>query len=284
MNLAVSNIAWAPSDRDAAYAILKAAGVRGLEIAPGLFFDGADDAFAPTETEAAPRLEAMRRAGLELVSMQSLLFGVEGAALFEGERGLERLRAGMDRAIGLAGRFGIPNLVFGSPRQRNIPDGLDRAEAERLAVETFRGFGDRAAEAGTRISVEPNPAAYGTNFLNRIAEAEAFVRRVDHPAVTLIVDVGALHMNGDFGDIEAIAARTRGLVSHVHISEPELAPSPADAGQAARVMRAMTGAGYDGWFSIEMKTPPEPRLEALEQSVARLVAAAARVSEGAGAA
>lgn len=284
MKLAVSNIAWLPADRAAAYAILKAAGISGLEIAPGLFFDGAGDVFVPTGAEADPVLEEMRAAGLELVSMQSLLFGVEGAALFEGEAGLDRLRTGMGRAIALAGRFGIPNLVFGSPRQRNVPDGMSLGAAEAIAVEEFRRFGDLAAKAGTRISVEPNPAAYGTNFLNRIGEAEAFVRKVDHPAITLIVDVGALHMNGDFGDIEAVASRTKGLVSHVHISEPELAPSPADPDQAARVMRAMTGAGYGGWFSIEMKTPPEPRLEILERSVGRLVAAAARAGQGVNAA
>ncbi len=274
MKLAVSNIAWAPADRDAAYAILRGAGITGLEIAPGLFFDGAADVFVPTEVEAEAALGAMRRAGLELVSMQSLLFGVEGAALFEGEAGLDRLRAGMGRAITLAGRVGIPNLVFGSPRQRNMPDGLDREAAGSLAVDVFRRFGDAAAVAGTRISIEPNPAAYGTNFLNRIAEAEAFVRRVDHPAITLIVDVGALHMNGDFDTVEAVAERAVALVSHVHISEPNLDPAPARAGQAARVMTAMTGAGYGGWFSIEMKARPEPGLAALEASVARLVAAA----------
>ena len=123
--------------------------------------------------------------------------------------------------------------------------------------------------------MEPNPAAYGTNFLNRVAQAEAFVRRVDHPAITLIVDVGALHMNGDFDTVEAVAGRAAPLVSHVHISEPNLDPAPARVDQAARVMTAMTDAGYRGWFSIEMKARPEPGLDALEASVARLVAAAA---------
>lgn len=274
MKLAVSNIAWAPADRDAAYAILRGAGISGLEIAPGLFFDGAADVFVPTDAEVESALDAMRAAGLELVSMQSLLFGVEGAALFEGEAGLARLTTGMERAITLAGRVGIPNLVFGSPRQRDIPDGMDPAAAEALAIDVFRRFGDAAARAGTRISVEPNPAAYGTNFLNTVAAAEAFVRRVDHPAITLIVDVGALHMSGDFDTIEAVARRAADRVSHVHISEPNLDPAPARVDEAARVMTAMTGAGYRGWFSIEMKARAEPGLDALEASVARLVAAA----------
>lgn len=273
MKLAVSNIAWGPQDRDAAYALLQSRWIRGLEIAPGLFFDGAVDAFAPTEDEAALALSAMAGAGLELVSMQSLLFGVTGAALFEGEEPFAHFQAGMLRAIALAGRFSIPNLVFGSPRQRNIPEGMTPEAADRLAVETFRKLGDAALAAGTHLGIEFNPAAYGTNFLNDGAQALAFVQRVDHPAVTLILDIGAMHMNGHFDEIEAFVAQAAGRTSHVHLSEPDLAPAPADSAQAARVLSAMADAGYTGWYSIEMKAP-EGGLAELEKSLDRLLMAA----------
>ena len=64
MKLAVSNIAWRRSEQNAAYALLQVHGIRGLEIAPSLFFEGAIDAFAPTEEDADRALTAMRRAGL----------------------------------------------------------------------------------------------------------------------------------------------------------------------------------------------------------------------------
>ena len=274
MRLAVSNIAWLPGDRDAAYAILRAHGIKGLEIAPGLFLDGARDVFAPTDEEVAGALRATRRAGLELVSMQSLLFGVSGAALFEGDGPRERLEAAMLRAIGLAKRLAIPNLVFGSPKQRVIPPGMSGAEAEDIAIATFRRLGDAAAGAGTRIAIEANPRAYGTNFLNRVSEAETFVRKVDHEAIRLIVDVGALHMNGDFDQIEEFAQLGHDVISHVHMSEPDLAPAPADVMEAARVFSALSRVGYAGWCSIEMRAPPLEPLRLLEASVARLVEAA----------
>lgn len=283
MNLAVSNIAWAPRDRDAAYALLQKSGIGGLEIAPGLFFDGAADAFAPTEAEAERALSAMRAAGLQLVSMQSLLFGVSGAALFEGEAPLARFNAGMGRAIALAGRFAIPNLVFGSPRQRNIPDGTAPDAAEGLAVAAFRTLGDAALEAGTKLGIEFNPTAYGTNFLNDGSQALAFVEKVDHPAVTLILDIGAMHMNGHFGGIEAFVERAARRVSHVHLSEPDLAPAPAVPEQAARVLASMMDAGYRGWYSIEMKAPAEGGLAALEGAVAHLLSAVALVAKTKGA-
>lgn len=280
MKLAVSNIAWAPQDREAAYALMGKYGIAGLEIAPGLFFAGADDPFVPAEAEARTRCAEVSAAGLAFVSMQSLLFGVSGAALFGDEAARARFIAGMGRAIALAGRFGIPNLVFGSPGQRNVPEGMSATQAMEIALPVFRALGDAAAVAGTRVGIEFNPAAYGTNFLNTHTEAGAFVAAVDHPAVTLILDVGALHMNGDFDRIEDIAATLAPRVSHVHLSEPQLAPAPARAGDAARVLAAMAAAGYAGWFSIEMKAP-EGGLATVEAALARLwEAASAPVSAG----
>ena len=131
------------------------------------------------------------------------------------------------------------------------------------------------------IAIEANPKAYGTNFLNRVPETEAFVRKVDHPAIRLIVDVGALQMGGDFDQIEAIAEQTRDVISHVHMSEPDLEPAPADEKRAARVLAALSRQGYRGACSIEMRAPEQAPMDILDRSVARL-AAAAKMAEQAG--
>lgn len=274
MKLAVSNIAWLPAQRDDAYGLLAAHGVRGLEIAPKLLFADAQDAFAPSPDEADRALDALQSAGLELVSMQALLFGAEGAALFQDEIGRERLMAAMVRVIGLAGRFGIPNLVFGSPGPRNIPEGLAPAAADGIAMDVFRRLGDEAAAAQTILALEPNPAAYGTNFLNRFDETEDFVRRLDHPAIRLILDAGALIMNDELDVLDRLSADQVQRISHVHLSEPQLAPAPADPLTASRILRSMRGAGYEGWFSIEMRAPPGG-LDDLDRALTRLGAAVA---------
>lgn len=269
MKLAVSNIAWPATERDAAYAILRDHGVTGLEIAPAPFLSESIDPFVPTRGEVATAMKRMQAAGLELVSMQSLLFGVTGAALFEGEEARGKLIAAMERAIALAGRLGIPNLVFGSPRQRAYEDNLSAREAQEQAVAVFRRLGDSAVRARTRIAMEPNGRAYGTNFLNRVAEAEAFVRAVDHPGIVLNFDIGTLHMEGDFDAIEAIATAAVDTIGHVHISEPQLAPAPADPAQAARAIRALRKAGWTGWHSIEMAATKTP-LADLSAALGRL--------------
>ncbi|MDP1617888.1 sugar phosphate isomerase/epimerase [Phenylobacterium sp.] len=272
MKLAVSNIAWPAADRDAAYRLLARHGIRGLEIAPKLLFAQSQDAFAPSPDEAARALDAVRSEGLQLVSMQSLLFGVERAALFRDQASRDRLVAATLRAIDLAGRFDIPNLVFGSPKQRDIPPDLDRAAAETIALDVFHRLGEAAAKANTRLGLEPNPAAYGANFLNRFDETEAFVRRLDHPAVRLILDGGALIMNDEMAVLQDLTPDRVSRISHVHISEPQLAPAPADPQTASQILRAMSAAGYGGWFSIEMKASAGG-LEDLDQALGRLGAA-----------
>lgn len=272
MRLAVSNIAWQPADRDRAYTVLADAGIDGLEIAPGLFFHGASDPFVPTAAEARAATDAVAAHGLRLVSMQSLLFGVQGAALFEGPEALARLEAAMGRAIALAERFGIPNLVFGSPRQRCVPDGVPMEDALARAADVFRRLGDRAAAAGTHLAMESNPAVYGTNFLTTLDEAAAFVEQVDHPAVTVILDLGAMNLNGVFDSTPARVPAIMPRLSHVHVSEPQLAPAPADAAALAPVLRALRAHGYDRAVSIEMRPPPEG-IEGVAAAVDRLVAA-----------
>lgn len=273
MRLSMSNIAWAPEERLDAYAAMAQAGFTGLEIAPGLFFHSCDDPFVPGDLQAREALAEIHDHGLSLVSMQSLLFGVQGAGLFDGDGARTALVKGMERAIDLAGRFGIPNLVFGSPAQRRVPVGMEMERAISEGAQVFRVLGDRAVQAGTTITVEANPAAYGTNFLNTLEEAADFVGKVDHETVRVILDLGAMHMNDAFDavprHIETLAPR----LGHVHVSEPELAPAPADAAALVPVLAGLKQHSYSKAVSIEMRRD-ESGMDAVKSSIAALANAA----------
>lgn len=274
MKFAVSNIAWSAHERLDAYAIVAEAGIGGLEIAPGLFFHAAVDPFVPDAATARAALREAESAGLTLVSMQSLLFGVTGAALFEGAQARAVFETGMTRAITLAGRFGIPNLVFGSPLQRRVPAGMAMVDALAEAAEVFRRLGDHAAAAGTCITIEANPAIYGTNFLTTLDEADRFVKLVDHPAIALILDLGAMHINGGFASVPARLADLTPRLNHVHVSEPDLAPAPAATAALVPVLQELRVQGYAKAVSIEMKRHVDGLAE-VKRAVARLIAARA---------
>lgn len=270
MIYSASNIAWPAEDRLRAYATLAENGFGGLEIAPGLFFFDAEDPFVPSERECNRSLGEIADHSLSLVSMQSLLFGVDGAELFGDAAALQNLETGMHRAIRLAGRLCIPNVVFGSPKQRVIPDDMSAQGALDRATDVFCRLGDIAQSEGTVIAMEANPAVYGTNFLTHGEQALDFVRRTDHPAVRFILDIGAMQVNGVVEQTPTLISKAVGLLSHVHFSEPQLAPAPADAMQAATVLRTLHETGYDRAVSIEMKAASEIPIDAMTAAVGRL--------------
>lgn len=278
MILSVSNIAWAPEERLEAYDILAEAGIAGLEIAPGLFFQDAADPFAPDVSTAAAALEEISARGLSLVSMQSLLFGLQGAQLLGDPDARTAFEIGITRAIDLAERFGIPNLVFGSPEQRRIPEGMVRAEGWAQAADFFRKLGDHAAAAGTSLAMEANPAAYGTNFLITLEEAEEFVAQVDHPAVKLVIDLGTMHINGTFDSIVQRIPVLVSRLSHVHVSEPHLAPAPNDTTNLKPVFASLQRAGYGRAVSLEMRRPKDG-LAGLHSRVTAMATAASKTPE-----
>lgn len=255
MIFAASNIAWRPEERHEAYAAMAELGFSGLEIAPGMFFHDSVDAFNPSPADLRRALGEVASEGLRLVSMQSILFAVEGAEVFGDHSAQDRFRNGMQQAIDLAGRCGIPNLVFGSPAQRRIPAGRAPGEAVAEAVDTFRSIGERAATSGVVIAIEANPAVYGTNFLNTLNEAVDFVLEVSHPAIRLVLDLGAQAMNGEASVTAARVPDIIRLLNHVHVSEARLAPAPADPEGLAQILAALSSASYDGAVSIEMKRP-----------------------------
>ncbi len=275
MKLAVSNIAWAYDERLDAYALLREHGIGGLEIAPGLLFAGEPDPIRPSEAAVQEQVAELAGYGLELVSMQSLLYGLADAQLFGSQEQRGRFEQGLTRAIDLAQRLGIGNLVFGSPRQRGIPEGMSQDEARAIARDTFRRLGTQAASAGCRIALEPNAAAYGTNYLTDLAEAIEAVEDIGHPAVMVNFDVGALHMNGQFEDIGELARRALPHISHVHMSRPHLGPAPADEAEAAAILAALRAAKYAGTVSIEMSACSDG-LETLRRCVGHLSRAAAK--------
>lgn len=79
------------------------------------------------------------------------------------------------------------------------------------------GGGTYAAQKGTRIGMEANPAVYGTQFVNETKYAFALARDVASEGFGVNLDVGTMLTNGE--SLDGIAEHLS-LVTHVHVSEP----------------------------------------------------------------
>jgi sugar phosphate isomerase/epimerase len=248
MKLAVSNIAWDAGEDAAIAEVLARHAVRGLEVAPTKVWE------RPAEVGAAA-VERYRRRwrerGIEIVAMQSLLFGQPDLELFNGPEARQRTLAYLSAIIRLGGWLGARALVFGSPKSRAL-HGMSRVEALEVAVEFFARVAEVAARHGTTVCLEPNPAAYGCEFAQTTAEALDVVRRVDRPGFGLQLDTGSLAMAGEVES--GIVADALPWIRHVHVSEPQLGAVGSAATDHRRIAEALARLGYGGWLSIEMRS------------------------------
>lgn len=97
-------------------------------------------------------------------------------------------------------------------------------------------------------------------------ETSNVVKAVDHSAIRMQFDTGALVLNGESPD--AVLAENARLIGHVHASEPELMPL-GDGGVEHRLFcTALLRHIPEHVVSIEMvATQNEPHLHAIERAL-----------------
>ena len=212
MNLSISNIAWANEYDDEVYKMMKEKGFWGLEIAPTRIFpenpyDRCDEARVWAD-------EIRSNYGFSVPSMQSIWYGRQ-ERLFGTEEEKAALIDYTKKAIVFAESIGCKNLVFGCPRNRNMPEGDD----EQIAIAFFKEIGDYAYEHSTVIGMEANPPIYNTNYINDTANAIELIEKVDSKGFLLNLDVGTMVENNE--SVTVLAWKEH-MINHVHISEPGL--------------------------------------------------------------
>lgn len=276
--LSISNIAWDASEDEAVAALLRAARVDAIDVAPGKYFP--DPVGARTsDIESVRQWWAVR--GIEIIGMQALLFGTTGLNLFGTDASRQAMLDHLNAVCRIGAGLGATRLAFGSPRNRDRT-GLDDAATAAIALPFFRRMGELAAAHGVMVCLEPNPPRYGANYMTTSHETAAVVRAVNHPAVRMQLDTGALAINGE--DPAEVIGHHADLIAHVHASEPDLVPvgdAGAPHGAVAGLLRQHLPALA---VTIEMvATKAEPHLDSIERAL-RAAHTAYRTARPAGAA
>ncbi|MBP1545232.1 MAG: sugar phosphate isomerase/epimerase [Oscillospiraceae bacterium] len=241
MKLSISNIAWTAENDSEIYAIMKKYGYEGLEIAPTRIFPEAP--YDNIENARCWSQELKKKYGFVISSMQSIWFGRQ-EAIFGTDEERRILLDYTKKAIDFAAAIGCGNLVFGCPKNRNMPDGAN----ESFAIEFFRSIGNYAAEKGSVIGMEANPTIYNTNYINSTEQALELISRVNSTGFRLNLDVGTMIRNGE--NVGILKGKVR-LINHVHISEPYLKPI-CERFIHKELLRILAEENYMGFVSIEM--------------------------------
>ncbi len=248
MKLSISNIAWDAAADDEVLEKLPGLGCRGLEIAPTRIFPETPYGRLKEAEEWAAGLK--EKTGLPVCSMQSIWYR-RSESIFGSSREVEALIQYTGEAVLFAGTVGCPNLVFGCPKNRIIPEGKNPEDS----IPFFRAVGEFAAQHGAVIALEAVPVSYGTNFLNATEDLYEFVKAVDSPGIRMNLDFGTMLVNGE--DVSCVG-RYVPVVSHVHISENGLA-GVEHRNEHRVFLKALKEAGYDRYVSIEMRNQEDPQ-------------------------
>lgn len=239
--LAISNIAWAPENDDAAYDLMHRLGYVGLEIAPTRVFP--ENPYGQIEAAAAWSRRLAAEQGFVVPSMQSIWYGRK-ENIFGSAQEREALLTYTRAAIDFAAACGISNLVFGCPRNRNMPENANSDDAITFFAEIAR----YASQCNCVIGLEANPPIYNTNYINETAQALAVIERVSLSGLRLNLDLGTMIVNGETLEILKTQAS---VIQHVHISEPGLKVIEPRA-LHRELAQWLRNVEYNGFVSIEM--------------------------------
>lgn len=218
MRLSISNIAWDPAEDTEIAKLLKNYHINAIDIAPSKYFS---NFFTTGKSEIVAIKNYWLDHGIELVGMQSLLFGTQGLNIFGSPSVQAALLKHLAAVCRISAILGISRLVFGSPKNRDRT-GLGDEEALTQAIDFFRRLGNIALHEGVVFCLEPNPICYGSNFMTSSCETAQVVMHVNHPAIRMQLDTGALLINDE--SIDSLLNKHAHLIAHIHVSEPGLVP------------------------------------------------------------
>ena len=201
--LCVSNISNYDLQHEQYCNILNHYGFKYIEIAPTKF-DSWDNLFSHGLTKTV----------LPFYSFQSITYTIQHSIFGSYQ---DKLLTHLQKVIDLACSNGVKNLVFGCPLNRkDNSDGGDK-----VFIDFMTKLGDYIGKHDLIISIENNSKKYGCEYLNTISEVGDITKRINHPKIKMMVDIGNCIMEDD--PLESLLGYSE-LIHHVQISTPFLNP------------------------------------------------------------
>lgn len=253
MNIGFSNIAWPKLIDRTVAELLRNENINRLEIAPTRSFLDIDNV---TTAELIEEKLFWEEYDISIVAMQSLLFGKPELQLFGSTDSRKALFRHLVKLFKISSSLGSTKLVFGSPRNRVVPDGLDFSDAWEISIGFFKTAGNAAEDFGVQLCLEPNPIVYGCNFITNAVQGLRLVEDVDSSGFKLHLDTACMALSGDNAYESIIESREQ--LSHFHISSAGLGPLEDYFVDHHASSKALAEINFGGSASVEMRPNNEP--------------------------
>jgi sugar phosphate isomerase/epimerase len=222
-------------------------GYAGVEIAPFTL------ANSVTEISAAEReriRDTATRNQIAIVGLHWLLVKPEGLYLNHTDASIRNRTAQyFVELVDCCSDLGGTIMVVGSPKQRNVLEGVSHQQAWDWTAATFRDAVKRAEDRSVTICFEPlSPAE--TNFINTAAEAIEFVKPFHSSAFKIILDVKAMCSESKL--IPQIIRESSPHFAHFHANDKNLKGPGFGEVDFKPIAAALRDVDYHGYVSVEV--------------------------------
>lgn len=222
-------------------------GYDGVELAPFTLADSVRN------LDSARRSEIRRKAddaGVAIVGLHWLLVSPKGLYITHPDESIRKETAAyFVDLVNCCGDLGGERMILGSPKQRNLMEGIPYEQGWRWTLDLLRVISPVAEKRGVTLCFEPLAPAE-TNFIQTADEAIRLVGEVGSPNLKIILDVKA--MSGENRPIPDIIRASGKWVAHFHANDANLrGPGFGDV-EYAPIVKALRDIGYDDWVSVEV--------------------------------
>lgn len=247
MKFAICNEIFEGWNMEKAMSYAKEAGYDAIEIAP---FTVATDVATISADQRKSIRETAAKVGIEISGIHWVLVKTEGLHLTHPDAAIrEKTSRYFVELVRFCYDIGGKYIINGSPKQRDVLDGVSYDQAWEWAAGCFRNAVSLAEELGVTICFEPLAPAE-TNFINTAEEAIRFARQFESPAMSIILDVKA--MSSEALPVPDIIRNSAGNFAYFHANDSNLkGPGFGDV-DFKPIAAALKDAGYNGFVSVEV--------------------------------
>jgi sugar phosphate isomerase/epimerase len=231
LKLAVSNLAWLPSEEEEALNTLKECGISLVEVA----FSKLNSWEKINKEDLLRFKEKMNKYGLTCQSSQSLFYGMNINLLDS-----SGVIAHFKKLISLCEIMDIEVLVFGSPKMRvgTIED----------ALKVMYELDYMLMNKNVKVALEPNSKFYGGNYWFTLEEIS---NSLGDSFMNISSMIDSHNSKLESSDINLELEKHRNIVGHIHISEINLKPL-VDLDRHKSFAQTLKKASYDKIVTYEV--------------------------------
>jgi sugar phosphate isomerase/epimerase len=244
LNISLTNISLPEYKNCEYFTRLNKIGIRGVEVATSRAWPGS--LYDVSQENIKHYRQLANHAGLSIVGLHSLLYGMEDLGLFGDDTQFYKTVEYFKLLSNVCSQLGGKSLVFGSGRNKgdiSYSNALDRT------YKFLDSLIPTLEKNDVYICFEPL-SIEDSDFINTVSESLEIVKYCSSPHVQVQLDVKAIIENNNLS--EDLITESETYLKHVHVNTPGLGVVGRKyTNEHNTISSFLNGIGYDGYLTIE---------------------------------